>query len=230
MRHIICSAAIVLYLTACTNIQVRESISVEPTIGLEPSVGEISSAPVGGAILSQYKIWKKTGLKLDERVMGTVGGAPVDVSTSEYLFKAVADSKEAYCTEKLTVKNFVGVGVKKTCFGGINTEGKVTKVMVPADAVWWIKDLPHPIGISKIEENIPQRDAFRNELVFLGSAGKVIRLLYREYTGDLIRPAFFQEVSYDAASLPVEISFRGAKFQVIELPGSSIKYRVLSSF
>jgi len=230
MRHIISSAAVFLSLSACTTIQVSESVNIEPVAGVEPAVGEISSTPVGGVMFSQFKLWKKTGVKLNERFIGSVGGAPVDVGTSDYLFKAVADSKDAYCTEKLTAKNLFGVSIKNTCFSGFNARGEVTKVMVPADAVWWSKDLPNPIGLSKLEENIPRPGAFRNELVFLGSAGKVIRILYREYTGDFIRPAFSQDVSYDAASLPVEISFRGAKFQVIELPGSSIKYRVLSSF
>lgn len=230
MRHIIFSAAVVFSLTACTTIQVREPISVEPVTGLEPVVGAISSVPVGAPILSQYKLWKKTGVKLNERFIGSIGGAPADVSTTDYLFRAVADSQNAYCTEKLAVRNLFGVAIKPVCFGGIDSEGKVTKAMFPADAVWWSKDLTHPIGVSKMEENIPRPGSFRNELVFLGSAGKVIRLLYREYSGDLIRPAFSQDVSYDVASLPMEISFRSARFQVIELPGSSITYRVISSF
>jgi len=64
----------------------------------------------------------------------------------------------------------------------------------------------------------------------LGSAGKTLRLLYREYAGDFVRPAFSQDVSYDVEALPMEIQFRTARIQVLELPGSSIKYRVLSSF
>lgn len=107
-------------------------------------------------------------------------------------------------------------------------EGKVTTVMVPADAIWWSQKLPQPLSVSKREEVISLAGSYRNELVFLGSAGKIIRLLYREYMDDFVRPAYSQEVSYDVSNLPMEISFRTAKFQVLELDGSSITYKVLS--
>ncbi|ULR87332.1 hypothetical protein [Comamonas sp. B21-038] len=229
MRYVLIPA-LLFSLSACTTIQVQKAPSVEPTIGTDPSIGSTSTATVGSAVLSQYKVWKKSGMQLAEPYSGRIGGAPVDVSQTDYLVKAVADSKEAYCTERMTMRNLLGVAIKPTCFSGLTADGHVTEVMVPADSVWWHKDLPRPIAIRAVEESILRPEAFRNELVFLGSAGKTLRLLYREYAGDFVRPAFSQDVAYDVEALPMEIQFRTARIQVLELPGSSIKYRVLSSF
>ncbi len=89
------------------------------------------------------------------------------------------------------MRNLLGVAIKPTCFSGLTADGHVTEVMVPADSVWLHNDLPRPIAIRAVEKSIPRPEAFRNELVFLGSAGKTLRLLYREYAGDFIGPGVF---------------------------------------
>lgn len=191
-------------------------------------MGKTHNVSVGSPMFSQHKLWRVSSFRLSEGYSGSIGGAKVEVSSNDNLVRATANSQDAYCTERNTMSNLFGFAIKQTCFGGITSDGKVSSVMVPADAIWWSQKLPRPLAVNKREEAIPRAGSYRNELVFLGSAGKVIRLLYREYMDDLVRPAYSQEVSYDVSKLPMEIAFRTAKFQVLELDGSSITYKVLS--
>jgi hypothetical protein len=74
-----------------------------------------------------------------------------------------------------------------------------------------------------------QSDSFRRELIYNGRAGATIKLLYREFSEEKIRPAFSQEVTYDLAQGET-IGFKGARFQVLAADNVSIKYMVLHHF
>lgn len=72
-------------------------------------------------------------------------------------------------------------------------------------------------------------DSFRRELVYNGRSGTTIKLLYREFTEERIRPAFTQEVTYDL-SQGETIGFKGTRFQVLDADNIRIKYVVLQHF
>jgi hypothetical protein len=74
-----------------------------------------------------------------------------------------------------------------------------------------------------------QSDSFRRELIYNGRSGATIKLLYREFSQEQIRPAFSQEVTYDLAQGET-IGFKGARFQVKDADNVRIKYVVLHHF
>jgi hypothetical protein len=74
-----------------------------------------------------------------------------------------------------------------------------------------------------------QSDSFRRELIYNGRSGATIKLLYREFSAEQIRPAFTQEVTYDLAQGET-IGFKGARFQVVDADNVRIKYVVLHHF
>jgi hypothetical protein len=69
---------------------------------------------------------------------------------------------------------------------------------------------------------------FREELVYLGLAGKTLRIGYREYSGggNLIRPAFSQELTYDIGTSSV-IVFRDFRIEVFGANNEGITFVVL---
>lgn len=74
-----------------------------------------------------------------------------------------------------------------------------------------------------------QSDSFRRELVYNGRSGAAIKLLYREFVEERIRPAFSQEVTYDLDQGET-IGFKGARFRVLDADNIQIKYIVLHHF
>lgn len=73
------------------------------------------------------------------------------------------------------------------------------------------------------------KDSIKRQLLYDGKSGTTLHLSYREFYGDMARPAFTQEVSYDLAQDTV-IGFKGARFEVIDTNNTSIRYRVVKGF
>ena len=71
-------------------------------------------------------------------------------------------------------------------------------------------------------------DHFREELIYAGIAGDVIKISYREYIGrdSLARPSFFQELSYDLKGSSI-IVFKNFRIEVLGANNEGIKFVVL---
>jgi len=73
------------------------------------------------------------------------------------------------------------------------------------------------------------RASFQQTLLDSGKIGNKINVSYREFSADLARPAFNNEVEYDLLESSV-IGYKGAQIEVIEATNQLIRYRVLSNF
>lgn len=67
----------------------------------------------------------------------------------------------------------------------------------------------------------------RRELVYGGRSGDTIKVLYREFRGQLAAEAYFQELSYDLSESNT-IRFRGMVIEVKEATNSLIRFTVRS--
>lgn len=71
-----------------------------------------------------------------------------------------------------------------------------------------------------------QEGAFRAEMIYSGLDGQTLRAAYREFAGDLIRPAFTQDLQYDL-SQDSTIAYKSIRIQVLEATNSQLRFRVL---
>ncbi|SCX92181.1 hypothetical protein SAMN05216420_101341 [Nitrosospira sp. Nl5] len=71
--------------------------------------------------------------------------------------------------------------------------------------------------------------SFEQTLIYGGRLGDKINIGYREYSGNMTRPAFSNNVEYDL-SQSMLIGYKGAKIEVIEANNQQIKYKVIESF
>lgn len=67
---------------------------------------------------------------------------------------------------------------------------------------------------------------FRRDLVYSGISGGTVMISYREFSNDLARPAFTQDIRYDLKD-GREVGFRGARFEILSANNTTIKYRVI---
>lgn len=75
----------------------------------------------------------------------------------------------------------------------------------------------------------PDEESFRRELLYLGVDGGTLRIQYREFAGDFVRPAFDQLVTYPlSADGTGVVRFRGLEIQVHDTSGGQIRYTVVS--
>jgi len=64
----------------------------------------------------------------------------------------------------------------------------------------------------------------KKEILYNGKSKDAIKMTYREFTNDMARPAFYQDLSYELSS-PMIIGFRGLEIEVIEATNTMIKYK-----
>jgi hypothetical protein len=69
-------------------------------------------------------------------------------------------------------------------------------------------------------------DAIRWELIYSGRSADEVSLSYREYTGGLARPAFYQDLTYDL-STSNRVVFRSIELEIVEASNAGVKFRVL---
>lgn len=67
---------------------------------------------------------------------------------------------------------------------------------------------------------------FRQELVYTGISKNVVALTYREFSNDLARQAFTQELKFDLGEGEI-VGFKGARIKILSANNVEIRYQVL---
>lgn len=70
---------------------------------------------------------------------------------------------------------------------------------------------------------------FVQELLYNGRVGDSLKFIYREFSNDIIRPAFSQEVQYDYSDSSI-IGFKGLRLEVLEATNTQVTYRLIENF
>lgn len=179
---------------------------------------------VGEAMYTEYDYlslgWAVVQVKNDFH--WSIPGASVFIPAGELLTNA---GSGAYCT---AVDRYSSLGFRrKVCFGDGNHDMRFEKMQIEGTIVGYSVEVPYEAGAAGEHELI--QAGFRQELVYEGVAGGVIKLLYREYKDDFARPAFFQDVNYDYEP-GMTISFKGARFEIRDANREQISFSVLSGF
>jgi len=82
---------------------------------------------------------------------------------------------------------------------------------------------------TRTERPVVTANNFQQILIYNGRTGSQIKVAYREFSGDMARPAFSNEVQYDL-SQSAEITYKGAKIKVLDAGNDGIDYIVERNF
>lgn len=85
------------------------------------------------------------------------------------------------------------------------------------------------INFSYEKKAILSDNAFQQTLIYSGKSGSIIQIGYREFSNNLARPAFNNDVSYDLDESSV-IGYKGARLEIISATNEYIEYKVISNF
>lgn len=72
-------------------------------------------------------------------------------------------------------------------------------------------------------------NSFQQTLLYNGRIGNRITLGYREFSNDLARAAFSNNVDYDLSE-SVTVGYRGARLEILKATNTDITYKILSGF
>lgn len=217
-----------LGLTACASTQ-----SVAPRIDIvdRPAIGAVAHAELGDTIVEKGKVSTYDGLLLKNEVTWGDGLLlkKFTISPGRLRAKQSDSSYTYYYSDKMTSYDAIlgtspymagGICVKKadpSYVRGFFQTGKCTNNFKPA---------PEVIPTRVADVDAPN---FRQELIYNGRSGEILKFLYREFSGDYARPAFSQDVQYDLKDGNM-IGFKGVRIEVVEASNTRISYRLISSF
>ena len=72
-------------------------------------------------------------------------------------------------------------------------------------------------------------ECFKTQLIYLGREKNFVRFSYREFIGDMIRPAFTQELVYDLNETKI-IGYKGVRIEIFSTSNTGITYKVKNIF
>jgi hypothetical protein len=171
-----------------------------------PEIGSVSTVGIGENLISQGTGKVETSLILanDETfdVITLKKGLYPFVMENSEIIKFVRDGKVIIFDKSN----------KNICIGNIK-DGKCRSVKHSFD--------------SRLSNK--SKNGFQQNILYNGKIGNKIALGYREFSNNMARQAFSNEVNYDLSESTI-LGYKGARIEVLKATNTEITYRILSGF
>jgi len=216
MKALFVAACGVLFLSGCAVNYVpaqKTSIEIE-----EPKVGEVVTAQVGDHML-------RKGVVVEEEMLSVktpVDGILYDIMVGVYPEVGQTSDEEKLFSSSGVIRSAISdpvqfLSVKK------DAPSEACVVTVYGARACYSADIEM---VKRVSEHAA---SFYQTLIYSGRIGNKVNISYREFSSNIARPAFNNDVEYDL-SASKQIGYKGAQIEVINADNSSITYRVLNSF
>ena len=194
---------------------------------ITPVVGEASSASVGSPMMEEYRYVGTEGVIIDQAVLANWGSAErVDLPTGAGLF-IIRERRLKACQTRETFAHLPGApSVWRNCLVDTNEDGRFDKVIYSEDGFSKTIDPPAPYHRGIVEVSGDASQNFRRLLIYSGVSGGALRLSYREFSNDMARPAFTEDLTIPLDSTyPQEIAVKSYRFSIEAIDGIGIHYK-----
>lgn len=182
-----------------------------------PPIGEVITAYVGDHLVKKGSIIESGILNVTERV----DGFAYEIPAGKYP-QTGSDEKNDY---------FVAIGVEKSALADPYQGLSVEKADPSEICVITVFNATTCYDANfKIETQLSESgNSFQQTLIYSGKVGDKINISYREFSNNLARPAFNNDVEYDLSESNI-IGYKGAELEIIKADNRSITYKVIRNF
>lgn len=206
--------------------------AAERTVGQRPGYGVETVASVGSHLLDRFDrlVLKGARVRYDVHVSLGMQGK-IGIPAGSVLLIRQKNPLEACTGEDGFSDRILTTG--GACLKDTNMDGLFDRAEGPM--VFSSRNIKQPVPYELVDLSVeglaglPQeeRKSFRQTLTYLGVAAGSLRVSYREYTNDMARPAFTEELTFPLeVTYPQTITWRDTKFVLLELTGEGLRYRV----
>lgn len=199
----------------------RTEISPRPTTLEDYSIGEVREAGIGEPIFDVRSGLIRPGFRVTQTFDPDASDLPaLQEGTTLFAFEQFEEDGRFLVRNDQFDRNDALV---------VSPDGTLTPgyYSLRLGAMYSEGDIGWPEGLLAPGKFIEEgEDAFRAEMIYSGMSGQTIRTVYREYSGDFIRPAFTQELQYDL-SQDSTIAYKSIEIEVLEASNSQLRYRVI---
>jgi hypothetical protein len=204
------------------------ALAAERKVGQKPEPGVETTVTVGSSMYERFNMVAVGTPRLRDDLEVSLGiqGKIVIPSGSKLIVERAKPLKACTESEETYVDRFVGPR-GAACLYDNDGDGAFEKASA-ANVMLTDKKLktPAPYDVRDAPAD-PDSDYFRNTLTYLGSTGGVLRVSYREYSHDMARPAFTEELTFPlSGTFPETIAWRDTKITVLGLDASGLRYRL----
>lgn len=206
-------------LTGCASIQ---TASPKRQVGSFPELGKTQTVSTGQVMVTKYDYLSLGMATLLERVDQSRWYGRPAVQAGEKLTPAISGGQQIFC--------FPGFSLGAACFADSKGDGSFDLAYTVNLYGYLVnKDRIQPAAYRIADQSI--KDGFKYELLYEGVDNDVVRIAYREYTENVARPAFSQDLTYTLASSgTTQIKFREVSINVLHADNTSIEYTVETGF
>ncbi len=200
-------------------------------VGDLPALNVPSSRAVGEVIYETFSYEEWQGAQLLQPLTIDVLAAGATLGPNDGLIASQEAGATVYCTDKPALRVMNEAPSSRICLADQNSDGRFEVWRAPEGPPARVRWAPlhTEVAFSVGRSMAPSGRGFRYELLYQGVSANVVRILYREYVDDLIRPAFQQDVSYTLApSGPTDIAFRSSRIRVTAADNNGIRYEMLA--
>jgi hypothetical protein len=228
MYKIAIAAAAALLLGACVSTQ---AILPKTQIIDAPALNEVNTAELGETVVEKGRLRTFDGLDLENQLQWGDGFLLTRYTIAPGRLRArQQDSKHIYFySENMTSYDAI-LGTTPYMAGGlcrqIDGSGPIRGFIQAGRCNMNWNATPQVEETQIYDVDSP---GFRQELIYNGRSGDTLKFLYREFSGDMMRPPFSQDVQYDLTESST-IGFRGARIEVLDATNTQLRYRVMTSF
>jgi hypothetical protein len=196
---------------------------------ISPPVGEIAKATVGTQIWEHYSFVGVEGVIIDAPINARWGSVEeVDLPAGTGLF-IIRERKLKACRERVTYSNLPGSpSIWTNCLVDSEDDGRFDKVIYSADG--FSKRVEPPVHYKRgvVEVAGEGGSNFRKVIIYSGVGDGIIKFSYREFTNDMARPAFTEELALPLGkSFPQDVAIKDQVFTLLSLDGMGLTYQRL---
>lgn len=221
MKNLLISGVVVFGLVGCAT--PKYNYQATPQNISKPPLNSVNTAYVGDKMLEQGVFTEREALYVQE----TTTHSGYTFSEGYYL-KTGDDAKGSYFQAINRIpnggnlqKNFIVDPFKAVMLDSSNEICIITFINAK------VCTDKHNAKLSKI--GVAADNSFQQTLIYSGRLGNKINIGYREFSSNLARPAFNNDVEYDLSESK-QIGYKGALLEVIKATNQDITYKVLKNF
>lgn len=196
-------------------------ISIEVS---EPPIGSINTIYVGEIMVKQGSYREHDSIYLPEEIDVSLA---YDLLPGFYLKEGEDEDSETY----MPYTGYEGGGVDRAALADpwvaiLASKDRDRLCVVTIFNLTSCKDTD---GFERRVKQILTEDSFQQTLIYNGRVENKINIAYREFSNNLARPAFNNDVEYDLGSSEI-IGYRGARIRVLEATNEIIRFELISNF
>ena len=207
---------VLISISGCVSVKYNGSDTASTLID-RPEIGLIVVASIGDPLLEK-------GIIVEEKVLEvykTMGGALYTIPALKYP-QIGHDEKHDFYSAQGVIQGGLADPISALSFDTTaNTE--LCVITTFGNPVCYKGDYKRTARISE------HGTSFQQTLLYSGRVGDKLKISYREFSNNLARPAFNNEVEYDFSTSKT-IGYKGASLEVISADNNSITYKVIRNF